>query len=241
MCDELKSGGSDNGDDVLTAVVGWAAEVVSSVVAGFERIGREEQECDATLKTNIYCTAPSPQHTHPAGTDEPSAASALGSAGDGDDAGGENGSDDGGGDGGDGGGGGSSGLGGGGGSSVAAGFERIGREEQECDATLKTNIYCTAPSPQHTRPGGADEPSAASALGSAGDGDDAGGENGGDGGGGDGGDDARQRESDRGPDRHTYSYATMSVSKRKQRGKKKKAQTVTGGGEAGAAAQSASS
>ena len=137
MCDELKSGGSDNGDDVLTAVVGWAAEVVSSVVAGFERIGREEQECDATLKTNIYCTAPSPQHTRPDGADEPSAASALGSAGD--------------------------------------------------------------------------------------------------------GDDARQRESGRGPGRHTYSYATMSVSKRTQRGKKKKAQTVTGGGEAGAAAQSASS
>jgi hypothetical protein len=107
--------------------------------------------------------------------------------------------------------------------------------------TSKKVIFRTALSLQDIHPGGTDWPSAASALGSAGDGDDAGGENGGDGSGGDGGDDARQRESDRGPDRHTYSYATMSVSKRKQRGKKKKAQTVTGGGEAGAAAQSASS
>ena len=62
------------------------------------------------------------------------------------------------------------------------------------------------------------------------------------------------REWDRGPDRHAYSYATLSEAgqwdrsslrpkqvKQRLRGKKKKAQTAPGGGEAGAAAQSASS
>ena len=103
---------------------------------------------------------------------------------------------------------------------------------------------CGTLSPGNIHPGGADGPSAASALGSAGDGDDAGGENGGDGSGGDGGDDARQRESDRGPDRHTYSYATLNVPKLAKKVKqrsKKKAQTAPSGGEAGAAAQFASS
>ena len=62
------------------------------------------------------------------------------------------------------------------------------------------------------------------------------------------------REWDRGLDRHAYSYATLSEAgqwdrsslrpkqvKQRLRGKKKKAQTAPGGGEAGAAAQSASS
>lgn len=124
--------------------------------------------------------------------------------------------------------------------------------------TLKTNTFCTAPSLPKTHPGSVDGPS----LGSAGDGDDAGGEDGGgedggDGGGGGGSADcleALPREWDRGPDRHAYSYATLSEAgqwdrsslrpkqvKQRLRGKKKKAQTAPGGGEAGAAAQSASS
>jgi hypothetical protein len=52
------------------------------------------------------------------------------------------------------------------------------------------------------------------------------------------------REWDRGPDRHTYSYATLNVPKLAKKVKqrsKKKAQTAPSGGEAGAAAQFASS
>ena len=137
-------------------------------------------------------------------------------------------------------GGGGGGLGGGGGSSVAAGFEILGRGEQERDATLKTNTFCTAPSLQDTRPGGTDGPSAASALGSAGDGGGAGGEDGG----GDDGDDGDDGGGGSAYSAHTW--ATLSAPKAsktkkpRKRAKKKKAQTAPGGGEAGAEAQLAS-
>ena len=151
------------------------------------------------------------------------------------------GGEDGGGDDGDGGGDGSGGLGGDGGSSVAAGFEILGRGEQERDATLNTNTFCTAPSLQDTRPGGADGPSAASALGSAGDGGGAGGEDGG----GDDGDDGDDGGGGSAYSAHTW--ATLSAPKAsktkkpRKRAKKKKAPTTApGGGEAGAEAQLAS-
>ena len=103
---------------------------------------------------------------------------------------------------------------------MAAGFESLGRGEQECDATLKTNTFCTAPSLQDIHPGGADGPSAASTLSSAGDGDDA-------------------------CSAHTWAALTLSAPKAsktkkpRKRAKKKKAQTAPGGGEAGAEAAAA--